>query len=95
MKESRCGQSQQIHIQLQELVAQQQSKENTHPMNSDEILATVLGEWPSYVRVKGYGKRPTKKSRVQQVDIEASMSSAIDTMRQGMQEMLNDDRFAK
>lgn len=31
-------------IQLQELVAQQQSKENTHPMNSDEILATVLGE---------------------------------------------------
>lgn len=42
-------------------MAQQQSEENTHPMNSDEILATVLGERSGYVRGKGYGKRPTKR----------------------------------
>ncbi|OIT36597.1 hypothetical protein A4A49_06472 [Nicotiana attenuata] len=76
-------QSQQIHGQLQEIVEQQQFEEN--PMNADEILVTVLGERTGYVRGKGYGKRPAKKSRVQQVELEASMSSAMESMRQDMQ----------
>nr|XP_009589006.1 uncharacterized protein LOC104086456 isoform X1 [Nicotiana tomentosiformis]XP_009589007.1 uncharacterized protein LOC104086456 isoform X1 [Nicotiana tomentosiformis]XP_009589008.1 uncharacterized protein LOC104086456 isoform X1 [Nicotiana tomentosiformis]XP_016433024.1 PREDICTED: uncharacterized protein LOC107759569 isoform X1 [Nicotiana tabacum]XP_016433026.1 PREDICTED: uncharacterized protein LOC107759569 isoform X1 [Nicotiana tabacum]XP_016433027.1 PREDICTED: uncharacterized protein LOC1 len=38
------SQSQQIHGQLQEVVAQQQSEEIEHPMTRDEILSTVLGE---------------------------------------------------
>ncbi|PHT66015.1 hypothetical protein T459_30440 [Capsicum annuum] len=39
---------------------EQRFEENEHPLHSDEILATVLGERSIYVRGKGYGKRPTK-----------------------------------
>ncbi|OIT28239.1 hypothetical protein A4A49_39179 [Nicotiana attenuata] len=38
------SQSQQIHGQLQEVVAQQQSKEIEHPMTRDEILSSVVGK---------------------------------------------------
>ncbi|OIT19295.1 hypothetical protein A4A49_65767, partial [Nicotiana attenuata] len=79
------SQSQQIHSQLQEVVAQQQSEENEHPMTRDEILSSVVGERTGYVRGKGYGKKPPKKSNIQQANIEASVSSAIDIVRQEMQ----------
>nr|XP_009792229.1 PREDICTED: switch-associated protein 70-like [Nicotiana sylvestris] len=58
-------------------------------MSADEILATVLGERTGYVRGKGYGKKPTKKSSLQQVDLEASMSSQMERMRQEMQEEMD------
>lgn len=68
--------------QLQEIVEQQQFEENS--MNADEILVIVLGERTGYVGGKGYGKRPTKKSRAQQVELEASTSSSMESMRQDM-----------
>nr|XP_009778222.1 PREDICTED: uncharacterized protein LOC104227639 [Nicotiana sylvestris] len=49
---------------LQEVVTQQQSEEIEHPMTRDEILSTVLGERTCYVRGKGYGKKPPKKSNM-------------------------------
>nr|XP_009774923.1 PREDICTED: uncharacterized protein LOC104224899 isoform X3 [Nicotiana sylvestris] len=79
------SQSQQIHGQLQEVVAQQQSEDIEHPMTRDEILSSVVGERTGYVRGKGYGKKPPKKSNIQQANIEASVSSAIDIVRQEMQ----------
>ncbi|XP_075087804.1 uncharacterized protein LOC107806906 isoform X3 [Nicotiana tabacum] len=78
-------QSQQIHGQLQELVAQQQSEENEHPMTRDEILSFVLGERTSYVHSKGYRKNPPKKSHIQAANLEANVSSAMATVRQKMQ----------
>lgn len=53
--------SQQIHSELQKLVAQQQSEEVEHPMTRDEILSSVLGERSGYIRGKGYEKKPPKK----------------------------------
>ncbi|XP_070053374.1 uncharacterized protein [Nicotiana tomentosiformis] len=79
------SQSQQIHGQLQEVVAQQQSEEIEHPMTRDEILSTVLGERTGYVRGKGYGKKPPKKSNMQQANIESSVSSTMEIMLQEMQ----------
>ncbi|KAH0671312.1 hypothetical protein KY285_024073 [Solanum tuberosum] len=38
-----------------------------------------------YVHGKGYGKKPPKKAQIQQADIEASVSSAMESMRQEMQ----------
>nr|XP_018633125.1 uncharacterized protein LOC104115996 isoform X2 [Nicotiana tomentosiformis] len=76
-------QSQQIH--LQELVAQQQSEEIVHPMTRDEILSSVHGERTGYVRGKGYGKKPPKNSLTQAANIEASVSSAIEIVRQEIQ----------
>nr|XP_018623716.1 uncharacterized protein LOC104088468 isoform X1 [Nicotiana tomentosiformis]XP_033509925.1 uncharacterized protein LOC104088468 isoform X1 [Nicotiana tomentosiformis]XP_033509926.1 uncharacterized protein LOC104088468 isoform X1 [Nicotiana tomentosiformis]XP_033509927.1 uncharacterized protein LOC104088468 isoform X1 [Nicotiana tomentosiformis]XP_033509928.1 uncharacterized protein LOC104088468 isoform X1 [Nicotiana tomentosiformis]XP_033509929.1 uncharacterized protein LOC104088468 isoform len=78
-------QSQQIHGQLQELVDQQQSEENEHPMTRDEILSFVLGERTSYVHSKGYRKNPPKKSHIQAANLEANVSSAMATVRQKMQ----------
>ncbi|XP_019257269.1 PREDICTED: uncharacterized protein LOC109235562 [Nicotiana attenuata] len=78
-------QSQQIHCQLQELVAQQQSKEIEHPMTRDKILSSVLGERTGYIHGKGYGKKPPKNIHTQVANIEASMSSAIEIVRQEMQ----------
>nr|XP_016455319.1 PREDICTED: uncharacterized protein LOC107779399 [Nicotiana tabacum] len=78
-------QSQQIHCQLQELVAQQQSEEIVHPMTRDEILSSVHGERTGYVRGKGYGKKPPKNSLTQAANIEASVSSAIEIVRQEIQ----------
>nr|XP_033513494.1 uncharacterized protein LOC104101983 [Nicotiana tomentosiformis] len=72
--------------QLQELVAQQQSEENEHLMTRDEILSSVLGERIGYVRGKGYGKKPPKKSHFEAANLEASVSSAMATVRQEMQE---------
>ncbi|OIT02690.1 hypothetical protein A4A49_56796, partial [Nicotiana attenuata] len=83
------SQSQQIHAQLQEVVAQQQSEEIEQPMTRDEILSSVVGERTGYVRGKGYGKKPPKKSNIQQANIEASVSSAIDIVRQEMQVEMN------
>ncbi|KAM3340092.1 hypothetical protein P3S68_029962 [Capsicum galapagoense] len=54
-------------------------------MTNDEILSSVLGVRSGYVREKGYRKKPPKKSHTQQANIEASMSSTIESMRQGMQ----------
>ncbi|OIT02402.1 hypothetical protein A4A49_31982 [Nicotiana attenuata] len=71
--------------QLQELVAQQQSEENEHPLPRDEILSAVLGERTSYVCGKGYGKKPPKKSHIQAANLEASVSSAMATVHQEMQ----------
>ncbi|XP_009792327.1 uncharacterized protein LOC107805844 isoform X1 [Nicotiana tabacum] len=77
--------SQQIYDQIQELVGQQEYEENESPMNGDEILAIVLGERTGYVRGKGYGKQPLKKSRMQQGDLGSSLSSAIESVRYEMQ----------
>ncbi|KAJ8568817.1 hypothetical protein K7X08_032448 [Anisodus acutangulus] len=65
-------------------------------MAGDEILTSVLGEKTRYVRGKGYGKKPPKKSRLQQENIEARVSSAMAIMRQEMQtdmdQKLQEDR---
>ncbi|KAG5568361.1 hypothetical protein H5410_064624 [Solanum commersonii] len=71
--------------QLQQLVVEQQSEEIEHRMTRDDILFSVLGERSGYVRGKGYGKKPPKKTQIQQADIEASMSSAMESMHQEMQ----------
>ncbi|XP_055830842.1 uncharacterized protein LOC129899859 [Solanum dulcamara] len=71
--------------QLQQLVVEQQSEEIEHPMTRDEILSSVLGEISVYVREKGYGKKPPKKSQLHKSDIEASVSSAMESIRQEMQ----------
>ncbi|WMV33229.1 hypothetical protein MTR67_026614 [Solanum verrucosum] len=71
--------------QLQQLVVEQQSEEIEHRMTRDDILSSVLGERSGYVRGKGYGKKPPKKNQIQQADIEASVSSAMESMRQEMQ----------
>ncbi|KAH0716600.1 hypothetical protein KY290_012760 [Solanum tuberosum] len=71
--------------QLKQLVAQQQSEEIKTPMTRDVILSSVLGERSGYVRGKGYGKKPPKKDQIQQADIEASVSSAMESMLQEMQ----------
>ncbi|KAH0678904.1 hypothetical protein KY284_019989 [Solanum tuberosum] len=76
-------QSQQIH--LEQLVVEQQSKEIENLMTRDEILSSVLGERSGYVRGKGYGKKPPKKAQIQHADIEASVSSAMESMCQEMQ----------
>nr|XP_018627048.1 uncharacterized protein LOC104098385 isoform X1 [Nicotiana tomentosiformis] len=54
-------------------------------MTRDEILSTVLGERTGYVRGKGYRKKLPKKSNMQQENIESSVSSAMEIMRQEMQ----------
>ncbi|KAF3653107.1 putative formin-like protein 3-like [Capsicum annuum] len=54
-------------------------------MTSDKILSSILGDRLGYVRKKGYGKNPPKRSQTQQTNIEANMSSAIESMRQEMQ----------
>ncbi|MCD7455724.1 hypothetical protein HAX54_029295 [Datura stramonium] len=77
-------QSQQIHGQLQQLV-EQQSEEVEHPMTRDEILSSVLGERSGYVQGKGYEKKPPRKTQIQQADIEASVSSVMESMRQEME----------
>ncbi|XP_049397336.1 uncharacterized protein LOC125861495 [Solanum stenotomum] len=71
--------------QLEQLVVQQQSKEIETPMTRDEILSSFLGERSGYVSGKGYEKKPPKKAQIQQADIEASVSSAMESMRQEMQ----------
>ncbi|OIT06038.1 hypothetical protein A4A49_15554 [Nicotiana attenuata] len=75
--------------QLQEVVAQQQSEEIEHPLTRDEILSTVLGERTGYVRRKGYGKKPPKKSNTQHANIESSVSSAMEIVRQKMQDEMD------
>ncbi|KAF3624164.1 putative formin-like protein 3-like [Capsicum annuum] len=51
-------------------------------MTSDMILSSVLGVRSGYVQGKGYGKKPPKKSQTQQANIEASMSSVVESMDQ-------------
>ncbi|KAF7808272.1 hypothetical protein G2W53_035015 [Senna tora] len=75
--------SKEIHGRLKELVSQQ--KDNQHPLTGDEILEYVLGEKSGYVRGKGYGKKPITKRARQQIDVEASVSSAIKVIRDQMQ----------
>ncbi|KAM3202239.1 hypothetical protein P3L10_029863 [Capsicum annuum] len=78
-------QSEEIHGQLHQLVIEQQSEEIENPMTSYEILSLVLGVRSEYVRGKGHGKKPPKKSQMQQANIEASVSLAVESMRQEMQ----------
>ncbi|KAF7844130.1 uncharacterized protein G2W53_001035 [Senna tora] len=82
--------SQEIHGRLQELVSQQ--KDNQHPLTGDEILESVLGEKSGYVRGKGYGKKPISKRARQQIDVEASVSSAIDAERAEYERKLQVER---
>ncbi|KAH0706061.1 hypothetical protein KY285_010591 [Solanum tuberosum] len=60
--------------QLNQLVVEQQSEKIEHRMTRDDILSSVLGERSGYVRGKGYGNKPPKKTQIQQADIEASVS---------------------
>ncbi|CAN4080469.1 unnamed protein product [Withania somnifera] len=78
-------QSQKIYGQIKELVAKQRYEQNENPMTGDEILATVLGERTCYVRGKGYGKKPPKKSHMQRAILGSDLSSAIESMHQEMQ----------
>ncbi|KAF3658799.1 putative transcriptional regulator STERILE APETALA-like [Capsicum annuum] len=78
-------QSQQIYGQIQELVAQQQYEQNENPMTGDEVLATILGGRTGYVRGKGYGKKPLKKSQVERATLGSDLSSVIESVRQEMQ----------
>ncbi|KAM3358898.1 hypothetical protein P3S68_021831 [Capsicum galapagoense] len=66
--------------QLQTLVVEQRSEEIENPMTSDEILSSVLGTRSGYVQGKGYGEKPPKKSQMQQANIVASVSSAVESM---------------
>lgn len=66
-------------------MVQQQYEQNMNPMTGDEILATVLGERTCYVRGKGYGKTPLKKSRMRHGYLGSSLFSAIEGVRQEMQ----------
>ncbi|KAF3617593.1 putative formin-like protein 3-like [Capsicum annuum] len=70
--------------QLHQLIIEQQSEEIENPMTSDMILSSVLGVRSGYVRGKGHGKKPLKKSQMQQANIESSVSSAVESMRQEM-----------
>ncbi|KAF3614248.1 putative formin-like protein 3-like [Capsicum annuum] len=54
-------------------------------MIEDEILSSVLSDRSGYVRGKGYGKKPLKKNQTQQANIEASVSSAVESMHQEIQ----------
>ncbi|XP_016443919.1 uncharacterized protein LOC107769232 [Nicotiana tabacum] len=54
-------------------------------MTRDEILSTIFGERTGYVRGKGYGKKPPKKSNTQHANIESSVSLAMKIVRQEMQ----------
>ncbi|PHT89888.1 hypothetical protein T459_05001 [Capsicum annuum] len=67
--------------QLQQLVVEQQSKKIELRMTGDEILSSVLGERSGYVRGKGHGKKPPKKNQTQQTNIEASVYSAVESIR--------------
>ncbi|KAH0672937.1 hypothetical protein KY290_025220 [Solanum tuberosum] len=71
--------------QLEQLVDEQRSEDFENPMTRNKILSSILGERSGYVRGKGYGKKPPKKAQIQQVDIEANVSSAIESMHQEMQ----------
>ncbi|KAM3382941.1 hypothetical protein P3S68_008516 [Capsicum galapagoense] len=77
-------QSKEIYGQLHQLIIEQQSEEIENPMTSDMILSSVLGVRSGYVRGKGHGKKPLKKSQMQQRNIESSLSSAVESMRQEM-----------
>ncbi|XP_060171297.1 uncharacterized protein LOC132602474 isoform X1 [Lycium barbarum] len=77
--------SQQIHVQLQQLVVEQQSEEVEHPMTREEMYSSILGQRSGYVCGFGYGKKPPRKTQMQQANIEASVSSAMEIMRQEMQ----------
>ncbi|PHT76927.1 hypothetical protein T459_20449 [Capsicum annuum] len=61
------------------------SEEKDNLMTSDKILSSVLGVRSGYFRGKEYGKKPPKKSQTQQSNIEVSVSSAVESMRQEMQ----------
>ncbi|KAF3635285.1 putative formin-like protein 3-like [Capsicum annuum] len=52
--------------QLHQLIVEQQSEDIENPMTSDEILSLVLGVRSGYVQGKGHGKKPPKKSQMQQ-----------------------------
>ncbi|KAF3640579.1 putative formin-like protein 3-like [Capsicum annuum] len=71
--------------QLHQLVVEQQSEEIENPMTSDEILSSVLGVRSGYVRGKGHGKKPPKKSQMHQENIEASVSLVVESMCQEIQ----------
>ncbi|XP_060216626.1 uncharacterized protein LOC132644087 [Lycium barbarum] len=77
--------SQQIHGQLQQLVVEQQSEEVGYPMTREEMYSSILGQRSGYVRGFGYGKKPPRKTQMQQANIEASVSSTMEIMRQEMQ----------
>ncbi|PHU07865.1 hypothetical protein BC332_24354 [Capsicum chinense] len=70
--------------QLHQLIIEQQSEEIENPMTSDMILSSVLGVRSGYVRGKGHGKKPLKKSQMQQRNIESGVSSAVESMCQEM-----------
>ncbi|KAM3233440.1 hypothetical protein P3L10_018799 [Capsicum annuum] len=70
---------------VQQLIVEQLSEEIENSMTSDKILSSILGDRLGYVRKKGYDKNPPKRSQTQQANIEANMSSAIESMRQEMQ----------
>ncbi|KAM3320926.1 hypothetical protein P3S67_008128 [Capsicum chacoense] len=63
-------QSKEIHGQLHQLIIEQHSEEVENPMTSDKILSSVLRVRSGYVRGKGHGKKPLKKSQMQQANIE-------------------------
>lgn len=66
-------------------MAQQQYEQNENPMTGDEVLATILGGRTGYVRGKGYGKKPLKKSQVERATLGSDLSSVIESVRQEMQ----------
>ena len=56
-------------------MAQQQSEEI--PMTRDEVMSSVLGERTCYVCGKGYGKKPPSKRHMNQENMDANVSSAM------------------
>lgn len=59
--------------------------QSENPLLEDEILASVLSTRSGYVQGKGYGKRLSNKEALLERDVEANVSSAIDSVHEEMQ----------
>ena len=64
-------------------------------MTREEMYSSILGQRSGYVRGFGYGKKPPRKTQMQQANIEASVSSAMEIMRQEMQADMDRNRLKK
>jgi len=54
-------------------------------LTRDEVLATTLGERSGYVRGRGYGAKPPRQRAITQVDVDARVTSALESVQEEMQ----------
>ena len=65
-------------------MVQQSQVEN--PLTSNEMLESVLGRRSGYVRGLGYGAKPPSRRGMSTLEVEARVSSALDTVREQLEE---------